>query len=299
MLFLVGNDRRLVSDRFQFTHAKIIEGVKSKKWRLLIKCPSTSSNNREIPLYLTIKCSDFMNPNFGKYEIMCTNEHNVLRRFTQTFEDLADNYTVEFYTLDELSRNIYTYRHDFNENNGRFFTVEYLLFTIQIVQRLQRPNVPKNIKRVVEPTIISLNGNGNIQSKGTGQRLKSSKDQREPSPMKTDVKRISSVLKTNDKTKSPEQYGVTRENTAATRGENHMSSLNPFSDETRVIKLLHRNNNTTIFKFFVFVLREIICFHLLFLGISKIMAHPIQEIIHQFVFNHRMKRQCFQIFMKI
>ena len=87
-----------------------------------------------------------------------------------------------------MSPNIYTYRHDFNENNGRFFTIEYLLFTIQIVQPLQRSNVPKSIKRVTEPTIISLNGNGNMQSKGTGHRLKSSKEQRAPSFMKNETR---------------------------------------------------------------------------------------------------------------
>ncbi|CAF3400601.1 unnamed protein product [Rotaria sp. Silwood1] len=231
----IGNDRRLVSDRFQFTHVKIIEGVRSKKWRLLIKCPGTSSNNKQTPFYLTIKCSDFIHANYGKVEMICKNEHNVLRRYTQSFEDLADNYTMEFFSLDELSTNVYSYRHDFNETNGRFFTIDYLLFSIQIVQPLQRSSVPKNIKRVVEPTMISLNSNGNIQNKGsTTHGIKSSRDQRVSSVMKTEPKRISSVLKMNNKMRSPEQHGVTRENTVATTGENQMPSWgDPFSDEPR------------------------------------------------------------------
>ncbi|CAF1229363.1 unnamed protein product [Rotaria magnacalcarata] len=240
----IGNDRRLVSDRFQFTHVKIIEGVKSKKWRLLIKCPGASPNNKQSPLYLTIKCSDFIHANYGKVEMICKNEHNVLRRYTQSFEDLADNYTMEFFSLEELTTNIYSYRHDFNETNGRFFTIEYLLFSIQIVQPLQRIDVPKSIKRVVEPTMISLNSNGNIQSKGTGHALKSTREQtlssamktepkRISSTMKTEPKRISPVLKVNDKVKSPDQHGVTRENTTATAVENPITSWDPFSDEPR------------------------------------------------------------------
>jgi hypothetical protein len=231
----IGNDRRFVSDRFQFTHVKIVEGIKSKKWRLLIKCPSTASNNKQTPLDFTLKCSDFIHANYGKIELICKNEHSVLRRFTQTFEDLADNYTMEFFNFDELSSNIYTYRHDFNENNGRFFTIDYLLFTIQIVQPLERMNVPKNIKRITEPTIISLNSTGNLQSKGTGPLLKSTKEQRTVSVMKTDIKRIPSVLKTTEKPKSPDQGSpVTRENASATTGDNQMPSWDPFSDEPRV-----------------------------------------------------------------
>ncbi|CAF0840410.1 unnamed protein product [Rotaria sordida] len=231
----VGNDRRLVSDRFQFTHVKIIEGVKSKKWQLLIKCPGTPSTNKQTPLYLTIKCSDFIHANYGKVEIICKNEHNILRRYTQSFEDLSDNYTMEFFSLDELATNIYNYRHDFNETNGRYFTIDYLLFSIQIVQPLQRSSVPKNIKRIVEPTMISLNNSGNIQNKGTTtQGIKSFRERDTSSVMKTEPKRISSVLKINDKIKSPEQHGVTRENTTATTGENQISSWNdPFSDEPR------------------------------------------------------------------
>ena len=172
-MHLVGNDRRFISDRFQFTHIKIIDGTKNKKWRLLIKCPRAPSMNKQTPLYLTIKCSDVIHANYGKVELICKYEHNVLRRFTQSFEDLADNYTMEFFNLEELAANIYTYRHDFNENNGRFFTIDYLLFSIQIVQPLQRSHVPKSIKRVMEPTLISLNSTGSVQSKGPGRLLKS------------------------------------------------------------------------------------------------------------------------------
>jgi hypothetical protein len=168
--------------------------------------------------------------------MICKNEHNILRRFTQSFEDLADNYTIEFFPLDELSANIYTYRHDFNENNGRFFTVDYLLFTIQIVQPLQRADVPRSIKRIVEPTMISLTSNGNVQTKGQGTLGKSSKEQRTTSVMKTDIKRMPSVLKTDEKIRSPEQRGISRENTIGTGGETQMPSYDPFSDEPRVIK---------------------------------------------------------------
>jgi hypothetical protein len=145
---------------------------------------------------------------------------------------------MEFFNFDELSSNIYNYRHDFNENNGRFFTIDYLLFTVQIVQPLQRADVPKNIKRIVEPTIISLNASGSIQSKGSGPLLKSSKEQRTTSVMKTDVKRIPSVLKTEEKIKSPDQRSNgSRENTSATTRDTQMPSWDPFSDEPRVKNL--------------------------------------------------------------
>lgn len=232
MIVLVGNERRFVSDRFQFTHVKIVDGVQSKKWHLLIKCPGIPLRSKNNPLYLTIKCSDFIHANYGKVEIICKNEHNVLRRFTQSFEDLADNYTMEFFSLEELSANVYSYRHDYNETNGRFFTIEYLLFSIQIVQQLQRNHVPKNIKRVIEPTMISLSSNGHIQSKGAGHRIKSSIN-------KPDSKRVSSVLKSSDQGRSPDHHnGLTRENTNATAAENPMASWDPFSDEPRVISYL-------------------------------------------------------------
>lgn len=214
---------------------------------MLIKCPATSSTNNQTPLYITIKCSDFIHANYGKVELICKNEHNVQRRYTQAFEDLADNYTMEFFTLDELSPNIYTYRHDFNENNGRFFTIEYLLFTIQIVQPLQRSDVPKTIKRVVEPTTISLTTTGNIQNKGATHALKSSKGPRAPSVIQTDPKRVTSVLKTNGKMKSPEQHGITRENTVTNAPENPMASWDPFSDEPRVMNYFKNNANHFIF----------------------------------------------------
>jgi hypothetical protein len=231
---LVGNDRRYVSDRFQFTHAKMNDGIKNKKWRLLIKYPRSLTTNKQTPFYLTIKCSDVIHANYGKVELMCKYEHNILRRYTQSFEDLADNYTIEFFNLDELSSNIYTYRHDFNENNGRFFTIDYLLFTVQIVQPLQSANVPKSIKRLVEPTLISLNSTGIVQSKGLGHSSKSMKEQRITSMAKADFKRIPSVFKTDPKSKSPEQRNISRENTLGTGGEPPMSSWDPFSDETRV-----------------------------------------------------------------
>jgi hypothetical protein len=177
---------------------------------------------------------------------------------------------MEFFSLDELSPNIYTYRHDFNENNGRFFTIDYLLFTIQIVQPLQRLNVPKSIKRIVEPTIISLNSSGNIQSKGPGHLLKSSKEQRITPVTKTEIKRISSVLKTDGKDKSPEQRNVSRENTLATTGETQMPSWDPFSDEPRVIIYFDKKK--------IFILlnrREIIFYHQLFLVINETHLHLI------------------------
>jgi hypothetical protein len=212
----------------------MLEDIKNKKWRLLIKCPHASSTNQQSPLYITIKCTDFIHANYGKVEIICKYEHNILRRYTQSFEDLADNYEVEFFSLDELSANIYTYRHDFNENNGRFFTIDYLLFTVQIVQPLQRADVPKSIKRVVEPTIISLNSIGNVQSKGPGHLLKSSKEQRRASVAKTETKRIGSVLKTDKKVESPEQRNFSPEDTLGTAGDTQVPSWDQFSDELQV-----------------------------------------------------------------
>jgi hypothetical protein len=212
----------------------MLEGVKNKKWRLLIKCPHITSTNQQTPLYLTLKCSDCIHPNYGKVELICKYEHNMLRRYTQVFEDLADNYTIEFFSLDELSANIYTYRHDFNENSGRFFTIDYLLFTVQIVQPLQRSDVPKSIKRVVEPTIISLSSSGNVQSKGPAHLLKSSKERRTASVGNNEIKQISSVLKTHKKVESPEQRNDSRENILGTEGDTQMPTWDPFSDESRV-----------------------------------------------------------------
>jgi hypothetical protein len=105
---LVGNNHRLVFDRFQFTH-KIIEGLEIKKWKLFINYPRTSSSNKQIPFYLTLKFPYAPQPNYGKFEIICKNKHNLLRPYIETIEDLMDNYSIEFFTLDELSANIYKY----------------------------------------------------------------------------------------------------------------------------------------------------------------------------------------------
>ena len=240
---LVGNDRRFISDHFRFTHAKITDSVKSKQWRLLIKHPRTPSTDRQTPLYLTVKCSDMIRANYGKVELACKCEHNVLRRYTQSYEDLTDNYTIEFFTLEELAPNVYKYRHDFNENNGRFFTVDYLLFNIQIVQPLQRANVPKSIKRVVEPTVISLSSTGKIQSKGPAQALKSARESRTTSIAKADTKSVASVSRTDEKKKSPEQRSVTRENTLVPPDEAQMPSRDSYGDEPRVRRIFWKKNN--------------------------------------------------------
>lgn len=223
--YLVGNDRRFVSERFQFTHVKLLDDIKSKNWRLLIKYPQTSPTTKNTPLYFTIKCSNLMQANYGKYELSCKYERNVLRRFIQTFEDFTDNYTIEFFSLDELLANVFSYRHDFNENNGRFFTIDYLLFTIEIVQPLQRSDVPKNIKRITEPTVISLANSGNIQSKGPAHLLKSSKEQQQ----RRAPTRVSSMAD-----KSPEQRNLSPENTSLTKEDSQPSSWDPFSDESKV-----------------------------------------------------------------
>jgi len=241
LFLLAGNDRRLVSDRFQFTHVKITEDMKSNKWRLLIKCPRNSSTDKQTPFYLTIKCSDFIRANYGKVELVCKYEHQILRRYTESFEDLTDNYTLEFYSLDELVENIYTYRHDFNENSGRYFTIEYLLFTVQIVQPLHHLDVPKSIKRVVEPTIISLNSVGNVQSRGPSHLLKSSKEKRSTSVVKIETKRASSILKRNEKGKSPEEHNDSQENPLGISSNTQIPSWDPCSDEPRVIIYFNLN----------------------------------------------------------
>ena len=230
---LVGNDRRLVSERFQFTHVKLIKGLRTKKWRLLIKCPSTPSTQKHTPLYLTLKSAEMIHGNYGKVEIVCKNERNVLRRFIPTFEDLADDFTLEFFTLDELGPNIYSYRHDFNENNGRFFTTQYLLFSVQVIQPLQPTDVPKRITRIVEPTIISLTTSGKMQSKGPAQLLRSM------SVMKVETSRqVPSVLRMTEKSKSPERRAVSRENITVGLRESPMSSRNPFSGELTRVRLV-------------------------------------------------------------
>ncbi len=190
MLFiLVDNNRRLVSDRFQFTHVKIIEGLKPKKWKLSIDYPPTSSTKKQIPFNLTLKSFNESQFNYGKFEIICKNEHNILRRYIDSMEDLADNYPIEFFTLDDLSSNIYKYKQNVNENNGRFIIVDYLLLSIQITQPFQLSDILKKVKRIIEPTIISLNNTGNVRNK---KRTKSmiTQHQKSKSPVSQDETRI-------------------------------------------------------------------------------------------------------------
>lgn len=147
---------------------------------------------------MTLKSSNTGQPNYGKFEIRCKNEHNILRRYIESMEDLTDNYSIEFFTLDDLSANIYKYKQNFNENNGRFLIIDYLLLSIQIIQPLQSFDIFKKIKRIIEPTIISLNNAGNVRNK---KEEKSSKKQR-----------TKSVITRNKKLKSP----VSQENLRTT-----------------------------------------------------------------------------------
>jgi hypothetical protein len=181
LFILVGNNRRLVSDHFQFTH-QIIKGLKINKWKLSIKCPRTSSSNKQIPFYLTLKSSDALQPNYGKFEIICKNEHHLLRRYTESIEDLMDNYSIEFFTLDELSANIYKYKQNFNENNGRLVIIDYLLFSIQIIQPLQPNDILKKFKCIIEPTIISLNNTANVRNKSSKEKRTKSMNTRNKIP---------------------------------------------------------------------------------------------------------------------
>lgn len=80
-------------------------------------------------------------------------------------EDLNENEPIEFFTLDELSTNIYKYKQNLNENNGRIISIDYLLLSIQIIQPLQAYDILKKLKRIIEPTIISLNKLGNNRQK--------------------------------------------------------------------------------------------------------------------------------------
>ncbi|CAF0883263.1 unnamed protein product, partial [Didymodactylos carnosus] len=162
----VGNDRRLVSDKFTFYHTKIVDNFKTKLWRLFIKYPSAKQ-----PLVLTLKTNNYQHSNYAKVEIACKKDNQVLRKFTQSFEDLSENYITEFFTLDELSTNIYKYCYEFNENNGRFFTIEYILLSIQIVQQLSKHDFPRTVKRIIEPTMISLTQNGTVQTKGVARMI--------------------------------------------------------------------------------------------------------------------------------
>ena len=94
-----------------------------------------------------------------------------------------DNYSIEFFTLDELSANIYKYKQNINENNGRFVIIDYLLFSIQIIQPLQPSDILKKFKRIIEPTIISLNSTGNVRNKK--QRIKRNKILKTPVSQET------------------------------------------------------------------------------------------------------------------
>ncbi|CAF1155361.1 unnamed protein product [Rotaria sordida] len=202
-----GNNRRLLSDRFQFTHSKITDALTTKKWKLQINYPRISSNNKQIPLNLILKSLNPIQPNYGKFEIICQKEHHILRRYIESMEDLTDNYTIEFFTLDELSTNIYSYKQNFNKNNGRLVTIDYILLSIQIIQPLQDFNILKKIKRINEPTIISLNTTGKISHKKEENLLKSPKEQH-----------TKSIIVDHKKLKSP----VSQENTIIT------------SDDTRI-----------------------------------------------------------------
>lgn len=124
-----------------------------------------------------------MRNNFGKVEIICKNDKNVLRRFSTDFEDLSDNFTVEFYSLEQLVQHIYVYRQDFSEFHGRFLTTEYLLFSIQIVQPLFNQEIFKSVQRLIEPTVFSLNSKTKVRS-----ALKSP----------TKIRRAASVLRRDD-----------------------------------------------------------------------------------------------------
>ncbi|CAF3564887.1 unnamed protein product [Rotaria socialis] len=153
----VSNSRRLLSNPFKFAHFKVIDGFTVKKWKLIINRAQKSSTNKQSPLSLTLKSLNPTQPNYGKFEIACKNEHHILRRYIESMEDLNDSYNVEFFTFDELYSHIYHYKPNFDNNNARIASVDYLLFSIQIVQPLQVFDVLKKIKRITEPTIITLN----------------------------------------------------------------------------------------------------------------------------------------------
>ncbi|CAF3050253.1 unnamed protein product, partial [Rotaria sp. Silwood2] len=96
---LVGNNRRLLSDRFQFTHSKITDALTTKKWKLQVNYPRISSNNKQTPLYLTLKSLNPIQPNYGKFEIICQKKHHILRRYIESMEDLTNSYTIEFFYI--------------------------------------------------------------------------------------------------------------------------------------------------------------------------------------------------------
>ncbi|CAM4817749.1 unnamed protein product [Rotaria magnacalcarata] len=161
----VSNSRRLLSDSFKFAHLKVTDGFTVKKWKLTVNRAQKSSTNKQSPLSLTLKSLNPTQPNYGKFEIACKNEHHILRRYIESMEDLNDSYNVEFFTFDELYSHIYHYKPNFDNNNARIASVDYLLFSIQIVQPLQVFDVLKKIKRITEPTIITLNTLGKARNK--------------------------------------------------------------------------------------------------------------------------------------
>ena len=197
--FLAGNNRRLVTKRFQYNHIKMTGDLEAKKWKLLITRSRTPSNSQQAPFHLTLQAPNSIQPNYGKFEITCQNEHNILRRFIESMEDLSDNYTIEFFTFDELSVNIYHYRENFNKNNGRILTEDFLLFSIHIIQPLQGLDILKKIKRTKEPTIISLNSTGKIPKKKQENSLKKPKEQTNE-PVITENKKTKSPINQDDST---------------------------------------------------------------------------------------------------
>lgn len=106
---------------------------------------------------MTLQCLNTTQPNYGKFEIVCQNEHHVLRRYIESTEDLTDNYTIEFFTFDELYSHIYHYKQNFDKNNGRITSIDYLLISIRIIQPLQVFDALKKLRPMHEPTVITLN----------------------------------------------------------------------------------------------------------------------------------------------
>ncbi|CAF1612596.1 unnamed protein product [Rotaria sp. Silwood1] len=217
------NNRRLLSDRFQFTHFKITDALANKKWKLQIHYPQTSSINKQTPLYLTLKSLNSIEPNYGKFEIICQNEHHILRRYIESIENLTDNYTIEFFTLNELSTNIYPYKQNFDKNNGRVVNIDYILLSIQIIQPLQGFDILKKIKRINEPTIISLNTTGKVHNKKEEKSLKSTKEQHNKS-----------IVIEHEKLKSP----INRDNTITTWNNTRMTN--------QILPPIRISNNSSI-----------------------------------------------------
>ncbi|CAF4722544.1 unnamed protein product, partial [Rotaria sp. Silwood2] len=98
-----------------------------------------------------------------------------------------------FFTFDELSTNIYPYKQNFDKIMDDFF------------------DILKKIKRINEPTIISLNTTGKVSNKKEENLLKSTKEQH-----------TKSIVVDHKKLKSP----VSQENTITT------------SDDTRIVRYI-------------------------------------------------------------